>query len=54
MKGQLLLSAEAELLQQMLSEQQKTNQLLCLLIDALSEGEDRQEPTTYLDGSSAQ
>lgn len=37
---------------QLLAEQHKTNDLLLLLIDALSEGdeEDMAEPVTYLSG----
>lgn len=39
---------------QMLAEQRKTNQLLMMLIDALSEDEELDEegePLTYLDGT---
>ncbi len=40
------------LLTQMLEEQRKTNQLLLMLVEALSEEtEQDEEPSTYMDGS---
>ena len=41
------------LLQRILDEQRKTNQILLMLVEALAEEEDidRQEPRTYLDGT---
>lgn len=41
------------LLELLLEEQQRTNQLLELLIEALgeAEGDDDQEPSTHLDGT---
>lgn len=40
------------LLIQMLEEQRKTNQLLLMLVEALSEeSEQDEEPSTYMDGS---
>lgn len=41
-----------DLLNQILQEQRKTNQLLAMLIDAMSEdGDPDAEPLTYIDGS---
>ena len=42
-----------ELLSQMLSEQQKTNELLAALVDALAEdgGDPDAEPARYMDGT---
>ena len=40
------------LLTQLLEEQRKTNQLLLMLVEALSEeSEQDEEPSTYMDGS---
>lgn len=40
------------LLTQLLEEQRKTNQLLLMLVEALSgETEQDEEPSTYMDGS---
>lgn len=40
------------LLTQLLEEQRKTNQLLLMLVEALSEeAEQDEEPSTYMDGS---
>lgn len=40
------------LLTQMLEEQRKTNQLLMMLVEALSEeAEQDEEPSTYMDGT---
>lgn len=44
---------EESLLEQLLQEQRKTNQLLLMLIEALSQedGDPDAEPLTYMDGS---
>ena len=46
-------SKQIKILQRMLEEQMQTNQLLLLLIEALSEegGNEDQEPQTYMDGT---
>lgn len=45
-----------QLLERILAEQRKTNQILLMLVEALAEEEEReaQEPEVYLDGTAVQ
>ena len=50
------MTEQSELLQRILDEQRKTNQLLMLLVETLAEEADvdNEEPGVYLDGTTVQ